>query len=115
MAALRYIANEDKMARLLKNLRLQNFESPCDILKVVLRDIPNEDQTAGLFKNLRLEVFASPCDISKVVLRYIPDEDMAAGLFNNLRLKILQVHVICHGQSSDISPMKTRQPGSLRT
>ena len=64
MAALRYIANEDKMARLLKNLRLQNFESPCDILKVVLRYIPDEDMAAGLFKNLRLKIFAGPCGTS---------------------------------------------------
>ena len=75
-----YIPNKAKMARLLKNSRLENFESPCDTSWAVLRYIPNEDKTGDLFKNLRLEIFASP----KVVLRYI-------------------------------SPMKTRQPGSLRT
>ena len=72
------------MARLLKNFRLENFESQCDTSWAVLRYIPNEDKTGDLFKNLRLEIFASP----KVVLRYIPNEDPTAGLFKNLRLEI---------------------------
>ena len=58
---LRDIPNEDKMAGLFKNLRLEIFASPCVMSYVVLRDIPNEDKMAGLFKNLRLEIFTSPC------------------------------------------------------
>ena len=70
------------MARLLKNLRLQNFEIPCDISWAVLRYIPNEKKTGDLFKNLRLEIFASASPIV---------------------------------ESSEISPMKTRLSGTLRT
>ena len=80
-----YSQYKDKMARLLKNLRLENFESPCDVSWAVLRDNPNEDKTGDLFKNLRLNIFANLCHISKVVLRYIPNEDMTAGLFKNFK------------------------------
>ena len=63
------IPNEDKIAGLFKNLRLQNLTSPYVISQLVFRDIFKEDKTAGLFKNLRLEIFASQCVISEVVLR----------------------------------------------
>ena len=54
MVVLRYIPNEDKTAELFKNLRLEIFASPCDILWAVLIYIPHEDKTVRLFKNLRL-------------------------------------------------------------
>ena len=111
-AVLRYIPHEDKTAGLFKNLRLKIFASPCDISKVVLRYIPNEDKTAELFKNLRLEIFASPCDILWAVLIYIPHEDKTVRLFKNLRF--LQVHVVHHRWSLQISLMKTKLFKHLR-
>ena len=58
---VRGIPHEYKTAGLFRNLRLDIFASPCDILWAVLIYIPHEDETVRLFKNLRLKIFAGPC------------------------------------------------------